>query len=114
MEPDTSISCLELLIDAAITKHLYKCLSIVLSCADVVYSKFSLKYQSPQVPIQGKTVSIYRTIDTTLKGSSTATYKTLLYPKPWDSRLRYHECLKLAQRSHSISSFKTDYHTKLC
>ena len=39
MELDTCISCLELLIDAAITKHLYKCLSSVLSYADVVYSK---------------------------------------------------------------------------
>lgn len=58
MELDTCISCLELLIDAAITKHLYKCLSIVLSCADVVNSKFSLRYQSPQIPTQGKTVSI--------------------------------------------------------
>lgn len=112
MEPDTCISCFELLIDAAITNHLYKCLSIVLSCADVVYSKFSSRYQSPQIPIQGKTVSIYCTIDSTLKGSSTATYKTLLYPKPCDSRRRYHECLKLPQRSHSMSSFKTDYHTQ--
>lgn len=90
MEPDTCISCLGLLIDAAaITKHLYyMCLSIVLSCADVGYSIFSLRYQSPQIPIQGKTVSICCTIDTTPKGSSTATYKTLLYPKPCDSRLR--------------------------
>lgn len=90
MEPDTCISCLEHLIDAAaITKHLYyKCLSIVLSCAAVVYLEFSLRYQSPWIPIQGKMVSIYCTIDTTLKGSSTATYKTLLYPEPRDSRLR--------------------------
>ena len=48
MELDTCISCLELLIDAAITKHLYKCLSIVLSCADVVYPK--IQFEVPVAP----------------------------------------------------------------